>query len=108
MAWTRVDSLPIAARHASRHIGAVGAVSLNPVSPHGNSTPRGSACPRADQELARQTVCQKRCGVQGNAAYSVGAKATMGYKGIVTGYLPINTVKVLTVLAPGSRERLFR
>ena len=48
------------------------------------------------------------CGAQGNAAYSVGAKATMGYKGIVTGYLPSDTVKVLAVLAPGSKERLFQ
>lgn len=32
----------------------------------------------------------------------------MGYKGIVTDYLPQSTVHVLTVVKPGCKDRLYQ
>ncbi|KAK9836935.1 hypothetical protein WJX81_000736 [Elliptochloris bilobata] len=55
---------------------------------------------------ARWPQCTR--GAPKNAAFAVGGTATMGYKGIATNYLPSSTVRVLTVTAPGSKERLFQ
>ena len=43
-----------------------------------------------------------------NPTIRVGSKATMGYKGIVTSYLPSSTVSLQTSMVPGSQERCFQ
>mmetsp|Transcript_9774 Transcript_9774/g.17590 ORF Transcript_9774/g.17590 Transcript_9774/m.17590 type:complete len:128 (-) Transcript_9774:204-587(-) len=43
-----------------------------------------------------------------NPCVKVGSKATMGYKGITTEYLPRTTVPIKTVEIPGCRETGFR
>jgi hypothetical protein len=40
---------------------------------------------------------------QANPCVKVGSKATMGYKGITTEYLPRTTVPIKTVEIPGCR-----
>ena len=42
-----------------------------------------------------------------NPAIKTGAKSTMGYKGIISSYLPSSTVPLKTVKIPGCQERLY-